>query len=433
MATPMIEALPIKEIERLAELEDVIARGIASFIEVGEALCEVRDSRLYKVEHGTFEDYCQKKWGITKSRANQLIGAAVVVENLATVVAKPKDWPGKHNAVLPTTERQVRPLTQLDTPAEQQAAWAEAVEAGDGKPTAKAVEAAVVRRIRPIVPATFSPEAQQRIDEAAKDSEILWSLKRNWRLAGKRDKKKFLAKLAEDEGVKLDAPLQTVHPAESAGVHILHPIAPSLDGAKHAIAILSTEDRRALIQWLNAAYACDFPSYDEQESIDAGRAASEMNEERDIEESLRHAMAQEMQDEIDREEEMGKVISEEREAEIALEEQQQEQIHAQMLADLSPYLREVREEIDAEEKEEMDELIELNRQKYEAAEAGDEHRRVGLIYAISQMLSHMETTDHDRRQRWWSACDLEAMEEMQGDVTPASGERQPDGTPEAGE
>ncbi len=45
--------------------------------------------------------YCRDRWGISKSRANQLVGAAKVVGNLATTVAKP------------TNEAQARPLTRL--------------------------------------------------------------------------------------------------------------------------------------------------------------------------------------------------------------------------------------------------------------------------------------------------------------------------------
>ena len=63
----------------------------------------------------TFESYCKERWGMTKSRANQLVGAARTIENLATIVAKP------------ATESVVRPLTKLrkidGTPDE---AWQEA-------------------------------------------------------------------------------------------------------------------------------------------------------------------------------------------------------------------------------------------------------------------------------------------------------------------
>jgi hypothetical protein len=120
----------------LVELERKIERGLGTFIEVGEALMEIRDSRLYRGEHGTFEDYCRKEWKMSRPRVYQLIGAAEVATRLSTVVDKP-----------PTSERQARPLTKLE--AEQQpVAWNRAVELADGgPPTARQVEQAVIELV----------------------------------------------------------------------------------------------------------------------------------------------------------------------------------------------------------------------------------------------------------------------------------------------
>lgn len=68
---------------------------------------EIRDSRLYRVEHKTFEDYCKNKWKMTASRARQLIGSSERVRNIESVTT-----------VTPKTEAVTRPLTKL--PAEQQ-------------------------------------------------------------------------------------------------------------------------------------------------------------------------------------------------------------------------------------------------------------------------------------------------------------------------
>lgn len=40
----------------LASCEQRIERGLKTFIDVGQALAEIRDSRLYKGTHETFED-----------------------------------------------------------------------------------------------------------------------------------------------------------------------------------------------------------------------------------------------------------------------------------------------------------------------------------------------------------------------------------------
>jgi hypothetical protein len=58
---------------RLEELEAVIDAGLPTFQSVGRALLEIRDKRLYRVSHPTFEDYCQSRWGISRQWANRLI------------------------------------------------------------------------------------------------------------------------------------------------------------------------------------------------------------------------------------------------------------------------------------------------------------------------------------------------------------------------
>ena len=121
----MSESITPAESVRLVELERVIERGKQTFVEVGNALAEIRVSRLYRSSHGTFEAYFQERLGLEKSYVKYLMDAAVVVGNLktSTIVEVPKN------------EAQVRPLTKL--PAEQQpAAWEKAVEkaAEEGKP-----------------------------------------------------------------------------------------------------------------------------------------------------------------------------------------------------------------------------------------------------------------------------------------------------------
>ena len=119
------------EAVRLEDYESIIERGLASFCEVGNALLTIRERGLYKETHRAFESYCKERWGMTKSRANQLVGAARTIENLATIVAKP------------ATESVVRPLTSLPKE-EQVGAWQEAVEtAPEGRVTAKHVQETV--------------------------------------------------------------------------------------------------------------------------------------------------------------------------------------------------------------------------------------------------------------------------------------------------
>jgi hypothetical protein len=69
--------------ERLHELEKKIERGLETFQEVGLALMEIREKKLYRDEHETFEAYCRARWGWSASRGRQMIAAARVAKEIA--------------------------------------------------------------------------------------------------------------------------------------------------------------------------------------------------------------------------------------------------------------------------------------------------------------------------------------------------------------
>jgi hypothetical protein len=73
------QVLVVAEKERLAQLEAVVERGLTTFVEVGEALMEIRSARLYRETHSTFEVYCRERFGFSDSRGRQLIAAAKTV------------------------------------------------------------------------------------------------------------------------------------------------------------------------------------------------------------------------------------------------------------------------------------------------------------------------------------------------------------------
>jgi hypothetical protein len=80
-------------------------------VEVGNALREIRDSRLYRATHGTFEAYCRERWGISRPHAYRLISSAEVAKSLSPVGD--------------ITERALRPLAKLH-PQKRQAAFSKA-------------------------------------------------------------------------------------------------------------------------------------------------------------------------------------------------------------------------------------------------------------------------------------------------------------------
>lgn len=69
-----------KQLARLAKCEAVIERSLQTFVGVGEALREIRESTLYVQHYSSFEDYCQRRWGFVRRQADRLIAAAEVAE-----------------------------------------------------------------------------------------------------------------------------------------------------------------------------------------------------------------------------------------------------------------------------------------------------------------------------------------------------------------
>lgn len=66
------------EITRLETLERLIEKKLKSFLEVGAALMEIREEKLYRAQYPTFETYCAERWGFTSVRARQLMLAVKV-------------------------------------------------------------------------------------------------------------------------------------------------------------------------------------------------------------------------------------------------------------------------------------------------------------------------------------------------------------------
>ena len=70
---------------RRDNLESVIERGIHSFIEVGAALAEIREGRLYRESHSTFEEYCRERWKINRQKADRYIAASGISDKLSPI------------------------------------------------------------------------------------------------------------------------------------------------------------------------------------------------------------------------------------------------------------------------------------------------------------------------------------------------------------
>jgi hypothetical protein len=101
--------------ERLSALETVIERGQQTFIEVGMALAEIRESRLYRETYATFEDYCLDRWGWSASRSRRLISSAEAVAAMQSVPI---------GTVAPVqNEGQARELAKIKDPETRAQVW----------------------------------------------------------------------------------------------------------------------------------------------------------------------------------------------------------------------------------------------------------------------------------------------------------------------
>ncbi|AUB43098.1 Site-specific DNA-cytosine methylase (plasmid) [Nostoc flagelliforme CCNUN1] len=182
-----ITELTEQEISDRLHLERKVERA---FFEAGKALAQLRDRRLYRSTHRTFEEYCRDRFGYTHRRVNYLIAGSVVFDNIATGTNcsqnEETDGTGTNCSqneevdgtgtncsqngeadgtgtncsqnekvdktrlnplrILPTSEGQVRPLAPLE-PQQQVKVWQRAVHEAGGKVPSARIVTDVVQRI----------------------------------------------------------------------------------------------------------------------------------------------------------------------------------------------------------------------------------------------------------------------------------------------
>jgi hypothetical protein len=141
------EELTLEEQHLRLQLERKVER---SFYECGKALMELRNKRLYRSTHKTFEQYCQSRFSFTRRNVNYLIAGSEVVDNLLagtndSQIQIEDDLGTICSQILPTNECQVRPLTKLE-PDQQREVWQQAVKkAGNKVPSGRIVKDVVQR------------------------------------------------------------------------------------------------------------------------------------------------------------------------------------------------------------------------------------------------------------------------------------------------
>lgn len=115
------------EQKRLAELESVVTNNFQAFYDVGCALREIQQQRLYRQTHPTFADYANDLWDLARRRAYQFIESADVIDNVKQI----EMCTNGTQKIIPQNERQARVLSKYP-PEKQVEIWSQAVQNLDG-------------------------------------------------------------------------------------------------------------------------------------------------------------------------------------------------------------------------------------------------------------------------------------------------------------
>ena len=156
------EELSFEEERDRLRLERQVERA---FYQAGIALKELRDRRLYRSTHKTFKEYCQDRFGFTRSHPYRLIDedatpelgsgarvvrAAIVIDNLVQMspIGRQNNSESERlGGILPTNERQCRPLSKLE-PEKQREVWQQAIELNGGKVPSGKIVSELVSQIK---------------------------------------------------------------------------------------------------------------------------------------------------------------------------------------------------------------------------------------------------------------------------------------------
>ena len=130
-----------------------------AFFIAGLALKQLRDKRLYRETHSSFETYVKERFDFTRRAADYLISSAEVMENLK------REQFVLRTDVLFSRESHCRPLAKL-SPQEQTVAWDRAVEKAGGKMPSSRVIAEAVKEIKSV---NDTEETNKKVDTSFRE------------------------------------------------------------------------------------------------------------------------------------------------------------------------------------------------------------------------------------------------------------------------
>lgn len=155
----VVDPLSPAERAELAVIETAIESRVREFAAMGALLARVRDRRLYRDNHATFEEYCRQRWGFSRYTAYDLIQTAEV----AGIVEEIPQRPNREQA------RALAPLR--DDPTALREKWSEAHDTFGPQAT--------ISQVRQIVRGPI-PDPPPRKDMRFAELEDVLSILRNW-------------------------------------------------------------------------------------------------------------------------------------------------------------------------------------------------------------------------------------------------------------
>lgn len=143
-----------------------IQRGWDTFVEVGQALKEIRENRLYREEFPTWEAFCRQIVGSSKTQANRQIQASALVIEMREMT--PNGVKSDPDLPLPANEAQARVLAPIKGAEKRWEVWEAAVRQSDGNQ----VSAEMIQEIAVEKGVIEKPERRKQPAKSSKEKRI---------------------------------------------------------------------------------------------------------------------------------------------------------------------------------------------------------------------------------------------------------------------
>jgi hypothetical protein len=120
---------PDSELKKLEkQIEDEGGKSYRAYLNVGKALFEIEKDKLYEGKYKNFVEYCNERWGYSRTYSFDLMGAYNVYNSLAAIAS------AKQLDEVFTNESQLRPFKKLKVDEDRLLVFNKLVEKSKDKP-----------------------------------------------------------------------------------------------------------------------------------------------------------------------------------------------------------------------------------------------------------------------------------------------------------